>query len=317
MARLKLRDEPPLWIGLGLLGAAGAFALTFGDTLWSDWPPEAHDFVGRGASILWLTVVFVQVAIWAGLQRPAWVLAGKVSAGENWKTSVPGLVALVALIGLVVYIGSTLELDYPLPGHDPKLAFLTVVGSLAIVPSVLALWRVHRLSSALKRGVGGKDWKGDLARAVRREPRTHPVESLQDLRSVLDQTLILLGVMLTAAVFAVAAFRNAVVAWYPPVPEGQASPFDPVYVLFYGGALTLLLAVLYVPALLSVRALCDKALDTLIPIDREDPEWEDKLEQRSNVAKELKLDVALGAGLSSVWILTPLLTSAAGVLLPD
>jgi hypothetical protein len=314
----RLRDEPPLWIGLGGLGAGGAALLTFGDTFWSDWSDDAHEFVDRGASILWLTLVFAQVAIWAGLQGPAWALAGQVSDGENKKSSIPGLILIAIYIGAVVYLASTLELEYPIPGHDVRLACLAIFGFAAIVPGVLAIWRVHRLSADLASRVGEKDWEAKLADTLTDERTEHVVPALQRLRSVLDSVLALLGVMLGAAVFAVAGFRNAVVSWYPAVPEGQPAQFDPAYVLFYGGALTLLLAVLYIPAFLSLRGLCQKVLENLIPIWRGDAEWEAKLVKRSNVAKQLKLDAAIGSSLTAgVWILAPLLTSAAGVLLPD
>ena len=150
------------------------------------------------------------------------------------------------MIALVVYLGSTMELDYPLPAHDAKLAILTAAGLIAVVPGVLTIWRVQRLASALAVHVGQRSWKRKLAEAVGgSDAETHPVEALQRLRQVLDNALFMLGLMLGAAVLSVAAFRYAVVASYPPVPEGEKQPFPAVYAVFYGGAFTILLTVLY------------------------------------------------------------------------
>jgi hypothetical protein len=317
MARPAL-SEPPAYLGLAVVGLAAAAALTFGDMLWSGWPDDAQKFVGRGEAILWLALVFAQFGLWLGLQGPAWALASSVSAGERWRTSIPGLLALAMCLGLVVYLGSTIELAYPLPRHDVKLAILTAAGLVAIVPGVLTLWRAQRLASTQRARLGQPGWEAALAAAVERAPDTHPVIALERLREVVDTALIMLGLMLGAAVLSVAAFRNAVMSWYPPVAEGARSPFPTEYVFFYGGAFTVLLALLYVPALAGVRALCMRALDVLIPIDRNSTDWEDKLEERKRVEADLKLDVSIQSSLTSgIGILAPLLAGGLGLLLPS
>src|SRR4051812_16044728 len=98
----RLRDEPPFYLALGVLGILAAAAITFGDMLVSEWNQDARDFVGASESILWLALVFAQFALWLGLQWPLWRLASTVSGGERWGTSVFGLVAVVSLIALVV-----------------------------------------------------------------------------------------------------------------------------------------------------------------------------------------------------------------------
>jgi hypothetical protein len=305
----KLGNEPITWLVLGLVGAAAAVGLTFGDKLWSDWSAEAQRFAGQPESLLWFGAVVLQFVLWVTLQAPMWSMAQRVKAGERWAQSSVGLVIVCATVAGVVYVASTLELAYPLPHHELKLLILTPFGLLAVVPGVLTIWRVQRLAGALEADVGTAGWEKRVG------GERHPVKALRDLRDRLDSSLFLLGLILGAAVVSAALFRLAIIAWYPPVAEGEDPVIAKAYVIIYGAAFSVLLIALYSVARARVVAVCRKAVDALVPIDQDSTDVGDRLDKRAKLEKELKLDIPLGTSLNAgIGILAPIATSLLGLV---
>jgi hypothetical protein len=305
----SLRNEPLTLLVLGLLGAAVASGVTFGDMVWSAWSADATKFARQAETVLWFVAVVTQFVLWVEFQAPMWSMAKRVKRGERWTASLAGLFILGGVVGGVVYVASTLDLDYPLPEHDLKLFVVTSVGLLATVPGVLTIWRVQRLAGALEADVGKPGWEELVG------GKQHPVDALADLRDVLDRTLLLLGLILGAAVVSAALFRVAVIAWYPPVEESQDPVISTAYVFLYGAGFTLVLVALYSAARARVVALFETAVAALVPIKRESGEVDKQLETRATYRKELKLDTPLGTSLTAgIGLLTPIFSGLLGLI---
>jgi hypothetical protein len=125
--------------------------------------PEAKAFVGRAETLLWFLFLFGQVGLWLALQPPAWRAFKAVETCGRRCATAFGLVAIGVCTALVVYLGFTVQPDYPLPGHGWKLAIVTGLGLVAIAPGALCL--------ALASGDTQRDSKCLLANCRQRRSR--------------------------------------------------------------------------------------------------------------------------------------------------
>lgn len=307
----RVGEEPFAPVLLVLLGALLACAVTFIDYPFGDWDYEAKDFVGRAETLLWFLFLFGQVGLWLALQPPAWRAFKAVEAGGESKATVIGLGIIGVSVASAVYLGSTVQVAYPLPGHGWKLAVVTTLGGVASAPAVLCVWRLHRV---IARETADASW-GTLA-GYADEKNAHPLAGVLSLRELLDRALVLLGLIVGAAILATGAFRNAVLAWHPPAGEGQPEVFPVEYVLLYGAFFTLLLALVYVPTYLKLQGAGRAIIAAYVPVDQETEEVAEAYEKRQQLTILLRLDTSVASSFfAGAAIVTPLASSLLGAIL--
>ena len=128
-----------------------------------------------------------------------------------------------------------------------------------------------------------------------------------DLRRFLDTA----AAIIAAATLSTGGLRAAVVA------KVHDAEFPPEYVLYYGAFFSLLLALVYAPALLACRATGRRLADALLPLPATAPEsWAGWHADRGALEALLELDAATSKGMrTGLALIAPLLGSAIGLLL--
>ncbi|MDQ3893237.1 MAG: hypothetical protein M3292_01020 [Actinomycetota bacterium] len=154
------------------------------------------------------------------------------------------------------------------------------------------------------------------------QARTTAIADFLLLREKLQRLLAIDGVIIGAAVLATAALRNAVLAYgdevkahprsYPNVPPPS---FPPEYVLLYGLAVSLLLALFWAPIYTMLVSAGARLVKSAIGERRKDESWTDWQERRAKFEQFLGVETSAMANFrSAVAILTPLGSALLGLL---
>jgi hypothetical protein len=275
--------------------ALGALVLLADLPAWDD---DEVEVARTGAFGLWATAI--------ALQTTAWVLAVPAirAVARRWRTraaarSTEIVVATAAIVVVGVLIAVVPPAQGPVPDTIPnrrlKTGVLNAGAFLVAAYAVRALLYVVAQVRDLRTGeAGGLD-------ALRRHQR---------LRADLQLLLGILGTLVSLAVIAAAALRALTVE----VDPDTALPAESV--VTYGIVLSLLLALIYVPAYMTLlragRALQDE-LAPMLPVG--DPGFGERLDLRDRLAGLLALDVSASVSFRSGGaILSPLLGSLTSLL---
>jgi hypothetical protein len=288
----------PAGVGaLALLGALLAFAILYLDY---PFPKRSHRFTESGPYFLWLVIVCGQVALWFALTPT--IAQTLIRYGEHWpraRRQVVGVAAaLFLLVVLPLLLGQQLHgtPKYPLPYRSTKILVITLIG---VAVAVLASAAITLIMSAIAAATepSGKPAAGELDRFF-------------ELRTTLTRVLAIEGAILGAAILATGALRHAVVA-----TRGERA-FPQETLLAYGGYLSAILALLYIPAYARVLELGRQLRNRIAPLDPSQTAAIDTLEQRAKLTELLDLDVNASTSFrTSVLILTPLTSSLLGLLI--
>jgi hypothetical protein len=104
-------------------------------------------------------------------------------------------------------------------------------------------------------------------------------------------------------------------AWDQSRGHPEVFPVD--YVLLYGVFFTLLLALVYVPAYLKLQAAGRAIIADYVPINPRTKDFAEEYEKRQQLTTLLRLDTSVASSFAAgAAIVTPLVTSLVGVILP-
>jgi hypothetical protein len=313
--------KPPLrglWFFALAIGGLSAGAAVI---LWDhgDWTGDQKDFAWSGPFMLWGALICAQTAAWA-VAVP--MLAGRRKGlAHLWEKRI---VVAGAVLWLFALVGAGIGAYGPDHGdwgsfeyvdhRTIKIGILGAAGSAVAMYGVLGLWAVYReLKEKLGQGGIGLDYLGRYI----------------VLQEKLQALLVIVGSLLGLTIFAVAAERNAVLAWGDPDcptqtplqkfvfgPAHCETHFPPEYMLIYGFFFTTLLAFAYAPAQLALVSAGRRIRDSAAPLDNLAPDAIVERHARREALESL-LDLKLGtfgSFRSGLAILTPLLGSLTAVL---
>ena len=298
---------------IGLVAAAFAWAIVFLGYLsdvGADWSEPQKSFAHNPKFLLWLLLILAQAALW-----PIVVLAVihrireiKAYAPGDWGEVVLSVLLFMAAaisVGLV----AVLEPDLPnwLPGYDWKLSILSVIALSAALMPAIGIWKAQGALRQVLEQVGAA------------KPRKVHLDRLLHLKETLNLCLVLLGSLLSLAVIAAAAERQAVEAFgklqNPSYKVDSDFPAD--YVTLYGLLLSVLVGLVYMPAHVTLRAVGVRFRDKLVPmVEPSDMDaWSKRLGERRAFEDLLNLQAGAGANLKAgIVALTPLLATLTSLI---
>jgi hypothetical protein len=297
---------PPLWVTLALaaLGGLAGFADVFVDRLWHAWSDPQWHAVRTGPYALWILLICIQPALWF----VAIVPLGRVlrSLAPYGRGAVRRISVLAAEFGLLVAIGigaSGHLVHFPdyLPGHREKLLALSILGALFGIAAAIGVWLTH-----------------EKLRVMAGAPITDAsVSELLETRDLLQNLFLFLGAVVGLAILAAAGERAAIGAFSDLTAEKDPGSFPQEYVLVYGIYFSILLALLYLPVHLTLRAVGHRLRDHYFALPPpSDPTWQDICGKRQTFEALLSLNIGPTASFKAgLAIFTPLLGSLTGLLL--
>ena len=289
-------------MAIGVVGAAIAPAVLFADR--HSWSPDQRDFARTSSFALWGGLLSAETLLWMLSAYPLW-LTFRVhlrNRGANLRSEVlPSALALVAIMVMLV-IGPRLFWGVSpafVPHLPVKIDVLTALALSTALLAAMSIWLIRGRAETL---------------AGRESYSRRGVEEYLSLRRDLDLLLVYLGTVIGLAVLASAALRHLILVY--DQSQGKSGNEAPELVVAYGLTLSLILALVYLPTLLTVRASGEQIRDTIQAMpEPSDDDLEKKLSKRDTLAKLLHLDIsATTAFRAGVAILTPLLTSLTSLI---
>ena len=283
------RAHVVLWGALGG-GLIGLLVLFVDLPAWDD---EDFDRARDGTFGLWAAAIAAQTMVWA-LAFPAIreISRRRRTPDAARSREVARATAALALVGLAVATLPPLTGDLPatIPHRGLKTFVLNLAAFALAVYAARAMW--FAVAELRELGASGA---ADLE-ALHRH---------RHLRGEIQLLLRILGALVTLAVIASAALR----AFTAQVDPEGALPAQAV--VLYGVTLSLVLALVYVPAYQTVLASGGALRDRIAPLlPPDDPGFEARLGLRERIDSLLGLDVDAAVSLrAGIAILSPLLGS--------
>jgi hypothetical protein len=211
-----------------------------------------------------------------------------------------GLVAVALALAVSVLTGvvsNRPDLDRPateqlLPYLGWRFRLVYLAAAVAVVPGVVAMYRV---------GAGCARGEGRLA-------------DLVTWRAILRSQLAALGALVALGTLSTGALRNSILT----VAPADADRFPAEYVLLFGAALTMILALAYIPPSQRLRERAQALIDEAFPLPTEPTgNWQQNLQGRRDLAELLRVDDTPGRSIQNALIIGgPLISSALGLLIP-
>ncbi|HEX6699538.1 MAG TPA: hypothetical protein VF101_02300 [Gaiellaceae bacterium] len=297
---------PPLWLTLALaaLGGVVGFADLFADRLWQTWSDPQWHAVRTGPYALWIVLISIQPALWfVSLIPLARVLRTLAQYGSGaWRRI--ALLALEFAVLIAVGIVASNHLvhlpDY-LPAHREKLAAISVLGGLFGLAAAVGVWLTQ-----------------EKLRGMEAAPITDgSVTDVLETRDTLQNLFLFLGAIVGLAILGAAGERGAIAAYSDLSERKDPGSFPKEYVLTYGIYFSLLLALVYVPVHLKLRAVGHRLREHYFELPSPtDSKWADVCAKRKTFDELLALNIGPAANFKAgLAILTPLIGSLTGLLL--
>jgi hypothetical protein len=274
--------------------------------------PISAAFVERPETIAWVITLAFSVSFWTVASIPLWWDVWTLKAiprGAEWTALGFGAVAFFAMLVAPVIVGLRVRsIEIPLVHASTRLRGIqAVAGVLVVLPGVLSIW-LHSLSFTRR----------DYLSVAASDDRAHADQELGSVESFLmDRSALLrggtiLGATVGLATLATGALRNALVA-------AGVQGVSATLVLAYGAGYTAMLAIVYVPAYLSMQAAGRRILESYLPMQLPDSPtydeyqqtrraWEDLLQLKVGPADSFRIGTAVLAP-----IVTALITVLVGV----
>jgi hypothetical protein len=194
-------------------------------------------------------------------------------------------------------------------GHIPlwlgtgRVIAVNVIAGVFITPAFAGLLLVQARLSALAREAASLVNEGRAGRLI--------VE-LSWLRAAMLRFLITFAAAITAGLLAVGALRLAVLAFGTP-----AAQVPPLRLLTYGGVLTAITALIFVPAYVAWQERVSDLRDTLHPVPEDGRPTHDWIQARDDLDTLLVARTSVGRVLVTAFgVLAPLTASVVSGLLP-
>jgi hypothetical protein len=287
-----------------MLAAAAAIlvggAVVFVD--WRQWSDKQRELAHSSAFQLWLALICMQMLLWTLAAAPLVSMLRRVwrERSSARREAVPAAVVLVGLgLALLLVPREFYEVPEFIPHRAWKVNVVTGVALLVSLTAALSIWLVRDRLEHL--AAAGQPTRADLQEYVR-------------LRGQLDQLLRFLGAVVGVATLSSAAFREVVLRYGDLIGKPQEFPVE--LVLIYGFAVSLIVALVYLPTYASAHATGVILRDRLEPFpDPHDSGFESALSRRDKLDELLGLKVSASASFrAGVAILSPLLASLTSLL---
>ena len=276
-----------------LLGQAVLFA-----DYWT-WDPSYRDRANDGTFILWAIAISAQTMAWV-LALPLirsikrrWAPHGEAATHEvRWATA-----ALILFAVAIAVVPALTGPDLPdtVPHRSFKLGLLNLGAFTIAIYAARAIWHAA-------------DQLRDLGMAS--VANLAALERHRAVRSDLERLLGVLGALVSLGVIASAALHALTV----DVDPENALPVQAV--IAYGIVLSVILALTYIPAHLTMLEAGTRIRDRIAPLfEVGDPGFLDRLDERDRIAHYLGLDVPVSVRFrGAVVILGPLLGSLTSLI---
>lgn len=257
----------------------------------------------------WKTIAALTVSIAIGLSVAGVAILIRVVHSEHLRITratalLYGLAAVAVCGGLAVLFGTqsgmVSQRDWPVADLDTKFVVVTVIVTLCTAPWIAMIWVVHNL--------------------VRRDsPPT--VKWLFDVWHLMMQCAETYALFIVLQVLCAGALRRV---WLTQAPTDQelserfAAGFPSIEVLLTGAFGAVLGLLLFMPIVAGWRSSARTCVDRHFSLQRADPPKASWVEGRDRLEKLLHLNVGmLRSPLLALSVLTPLVTSALAVFLPE
>jgi hypothetical protein len=270
--------------------------------------PGWSEFWTDPGTRLWHILVSVQVPLWAAALAWGWRPLFHHDSPWAREKSVwlwPRIHALLFAIAacLPIYrspVAHILAERSKLPYHEGKLLAVTLMGVSVAALQEWGLLSAHgEASNELAR----------LDETLSRQALTQVVARYLQLRSRVQGFVSWVGAIIGVATLATGCLRNSV----------DSPEFPPEFVIVYGLYFTILLALVFLPALYSVQALgteLARRLSRPEPLPSESGDWKHWSEEQNALAGYLGLQQnPLQVMQSALSVLAPLVGSVSGVVL--
>jgi hypothetical protein len=281
---------------LAAIGGAIAFGIVYAD---SPFPSTAARLTNSGAYFLWLVFWCAQTAMWFALLP---TLAGAVrELSPYWPESrrhVLGVTVTFALLVTVpIVVGGRIHrLTVDVPHYRAKLLLITAIGLSAALLGAAAIALIFSASQIAIRT------RGDVA--------PEEVEHFFRLRTLLQRLLMIEAAIWGAAILTTGTLSHAVNQIHGP------GDFPREELIAFGTYLSAVVALLYAPAYIRLRALGSELRDRLVPLEGSGETLTKSLNDRRSLESLLGLDVTAGANFQNgLVILAPLVIGLIASLL--
>lgn len=248
-----------------------------------------------------------------------WIFAGEIgTAAALGVASSPAFLMLARAAGrratilavaawpvagvLVVLLGPKAVGGFPLWGATLRSFAVNVIAGAFVTPSFAGLLLVHIRLSQLSQ---------DMASAVAESSAGALIVELARLRAAILRFLTTFAATITAGLLALGALRVAVLAAGAP-----AARVPPLRLLSYGGLLTGMAALIFVPAYIAWRERAAELRDALHPVPADGRPPHDWFQARDDLDGLLATRTSVAAILGTAFgVLAPLAASVVSTLL--
>jgi hypothetical protein len=304
VSRLQAGDKSPAASGraplLAAIAASGAALLLL--RLGSGHTQASRRFAALPQFDVWVWVYAAEVGIAAALgiaSLPAFLLLAR-AAGR--RATALAVAAWPVLGGLVLLFGPQAVGNIPLWLADGRSIGINVIAGLFITPSFAGLLLVQARPPALARETGSAVDEGSAGQLI--------VE-LAWLRAAMLRFLATFATAITAGLLALGALRDAVLAAGTP-----AVRVPTLRLLTYGGVLTAITALIFVPAYVAWQERASELRDALHPVPEDGRPTHDWFQARADLDALLATRASAGRVLATAFsVLAPLMAGVVSALL--
>ena len=285
---------------LGAIAAAGATLLLL--RLGSGHTQASQRFAALPQFDVWIWIYAAEVGTAAALGTASFPAFRFLARTAGWRATALAVAAWPVLGVLVLLLGPHAVGNIPLWLAASRIIAVNVIAGVFITPSFAGLLLVQTRLSALAR---------ETDSAVNEGKAGGLIVELSWLRTAMLRFLITFAAAITAGLLALGALRIAVLAFGTP-----AAHVPPLRLLTYGGILTALTALIFVPAYVAWQERVSELRDTLHPVPEDGRLPHDWMQARDELDTLLPARASAGRVLATAFgVLAPLLASVVSALL--
>ena len=285
---------------LAALACAGATLLLL--RLGSGHTPASQRFAALPQFDVWIWIYAAEVGTAAALGIASFPAFRLLAQATGRRATVRALAVWPVLGVLVLLFGPSAVGHIPLWLGAGRTIAVNVIAGVFITPSFAGLLLVQTRLSALAR---------ETASAVDEGKAGGLIIELSWLRTAMMRFLITFAATITAGLLALGALRLALLAFGTP-----AAHVPPLRLLTYGGVLTAITALIFVPAYVAWQERVSDLRDTLHPVPEDGRTTHDWIQARDDLDTLLTARASVGRVLATAFgVLAPLTASVISALL--
>jgi hypothetical protein len=251
---------------------------------------------------VWIWIYAAEVGTAAALGIASFPAFRHLAQTTGRRATVRALAAWPVLGVLVLLFGPPAVGDIPLWLGAGRTIAVNVIAGVFITPSFAGLLLVQTRLSALAR---------ETTPAVNEGKAGELIIELSWLRTAMMRFLITFAAAITAGLLALGALRLALLAFGTP-----AAHVPPLRLLTYGGLLTAITALIFVPAYVAWQERVSDLRDALHPVPEDGRMTHDWIQARDDLDTLLIARVSVGRVLVTAFgVLAPLTASVISALL--